>query len=64
MFPPFLIISTIFAKRKFIAHKICVLIFSTIFLKIFFILLRIEKEIVVNVHRSSRKVPVTLVLFS
>jgi hypothetical protein len=45
-----------------IEHKKCVLIFPTTFIRNIF-LRRIRRDIVINIHRSSRKVLVILVRF-
>jgi hypothetical protein len=50
-------------RKKVIEHKICVLIFSTNLSKTFLILRRIQRDIVINVHRSSCKVHVIVVRF-
>jgi hypothetical protein len=41
-----------------IAIKMCVLIFSTNFSKIYFIPARINRDVIINAHRSVGKVPV------
>jgi hypothetical protein len=66
--PLYHIFSTLFHKRhdfreKVIEHKMCVLIFSTNFSETFLILRRIQGIVVINVHRSSCKVPVIVVGF-
>ena len=53
--------STLYHKRhdflkKYIKHKMCVLIFSTNLSKSFFILRIIQRDGTINVHRSSLKV--------
>jgi hypothetical protein len=50
-------------RKKFTEHKTCVLISSTNLSEIFLILKGTERGII-NVNRSSRKVPVILVRFS
>jgi hypothetical protein len=49
-------------RKNVIEHKMCVLIVSAILPETFFILRRIERDII-NVHRSSCKVLVILVGF-
>jgi hypothetical protein len=50
--------------EKVIEHKMCILIFSAALSKTFLILRRIGvRKILVDVHRSSHKVPVILVRF-
>ena len=61
-FPHYLIDRTFFGK-KVTEKNIRVLIFSTILFKTLLILRRILWEIIVNVHRSSCKLPVILVRF-
>jgi hypothetical protein len=48
-------------SRKFIGHKMCVLVFSTTLSKTYLILRRIERGVIINEYRSLGKVPVTLV---
>ena len=48
---------------KFIAHEMRVLIFSTNSSEIFLNLRKIERGIIIKVHRPSCKVPVILVRF-
>ena len=61
IFPPYGINGMIFGE-KVIEHKMCVLIFSAALSKTFLILRRIwVRDILVNVQRSSHKVPVILV---
>jgi hypothetical protein len=52
-----------FRKKKYWAQK-CVLIFSTTLSETFLILWRIHRGSVINIHWSSCKVPVILVIFS
>jgi hypothetical protein len=49
--------------KKVIQHKICVLSFSTTLSETFFILSIIQRDIIVNVHMPSCKVPVILATF-
>jgi hypothetical protein len=49
--------------KKVIEHKMCVLILSTILSKTFLILRRNERDMVINIHMSSCKVPVMPVKF-
>jgi hypothetical protein len=44
-------------------HKMCVLIFSATLSQIFVILRKLERDIIINVHRSSCKVFVICVRF-
>jgi hypothetical protein len=53
----YLINGTIFTK-KIIKHEIRVLIFCTTLSETFLILREIQRDVFINVHRSSRKVPV------
>jgi hypothetical protein len=62
IFPCYLTNGTIFGKR-FIEYKMCVFGFSTILSETFLSLRRTQAGIVINVHRSSRNVPVILVTF-
>jgi hypothetical protein len=50
-------------RKKITWHKMCVLIFSATLSQTFLILTRIERDIVINVHRCSCKVPGILVIF-
>jgi hypothetical protein len=50
-------------RKKFVEHKMCVLIFSPILSARVLILRRIQRHITINVYRSSCKVPVVLVIF-
>jgi hypothetical protein len=47
-------------REKVIEHKMCVLIFSQLLFETFLILKRIQRDIIINVHRSSCKVPLLL----
>ena len=57
------LINSMNVEKKVIEHKMFVLIFSTILSETFLILRRISLDVIINVHRSSCKVPVTLVRF-
>jgi hypothetical protein len=51
-------------RKNVIEHKMCVLIFSTkLFSETFLIMRRIQRDTIINVHKSSCKVPVILVIF-
>ena len=50
-------------RKKGIEHKMCVLIFSTNLFQTFLITRRMKRYIIINVHRSSFRVPVILVRF-
>jgi hypothetical protein len=50
-------------EKEVIEHEMCVLISNTVF-ETFFILRRIQQDIIINVNMSSCKEPVTLVRFS
>ena len=52
-----------FRKKKYVEHKICVLISSTNLYDIFLILRKTGRDMIKNVCRSSCKVPVILVRF-
>jgi hypothetical protein len=47
-------------RKNVIEHKMCVLIFSTILSETFLIVRRIQRDIIINVHRSLCKVPLLL----
>jgi len=50
-----------FRGKKFIEHKMCILIFSTTLSTTFLILRRIQPDIIINVCKYSGKVPVIIV---
>ena len=56
-FPPYLIKDTIFREKKITERKMCVVIFSTI-MPVTSLILTIQRDIVINVHRSSCKAPI------
>ena len=62
IFRHFLIISMIFGKNV-TEHKICVLIFSTTFSKVFLMPRRVSWDIVINVETSSWRIPFILAWF-
>jgi len=52
----------IFEKKKYVNdHKMCSLIFSTDLSEIFLILKRVQRDVVITVHKFSSKVHVILV---
>jgi hypothetical protein len=53
-----------FDKKKLIEHKMCVLIVCTTFVWDVSTSRRIQRDIIINVHRSSCKVPVILLDFN
>jgi hypothetical protein len=50
-------------RGKYINHKICVLVFSTNLSQTFLILRRIQRNIIINVHRASCKLPFNFLRF-
>ena len=60
----YLINGTISEKKSYWTKKKCVVIFSTNLLEIFLVLGRTERDIIKNVHCSSRKALVILLRFS
>jgi hypothetical protein len=62
IFPHYFIKGTIFGKE--LLNTKCVLIFSKTLPKTFVILRRTERDIIINVRRSSCKIPVILVRFN
>ena len=65
IFPHYLINGKIFEKKKnVIEHATCLLILSTNLSKTFHILRRSERDIIINVHRSSCKVPASSLDFN
>ena len=50
-------------RKQVLNRKMCVLIFSAALSETFFILRRNARDIIINVNRSSFKVPVVLVGF-
>ena len=50
-------------RKKVIVHKMYVMIFSTTLYETFLILRTTERYIIINVHRSSCKVPVIFIRF-
>jgi hypothetical protein len=52
-----------FLKKKTLLNKKCVLIFSTNLSQTFLILRRIQRDIIINIHRSLCKVPFIIVRF-
>ena len=63
IFLHFLVNRTIFAKKIYIEHKMCVLVVCTIFFSETFLVLRRIKRGIINVYRSSCKVPVIIVRY-
>ena len=61
-FPHYLINGTIDGKKA-TAHKICVFILFTNLYETFLISRRFQRDIILNVHRSSRTVPVICIRF-
>ena len=47
-------------RNNVLEHKMCVLIFPTIWYEKFLILTRIKPQIITNAHSCSRKVPVII----
>jgi len=51
-------------KKTFIEHKMSVVIFSTTLSETFLILQRTERDMIINVYRSSAKYPLFLLDFN
>jgi hypothetical protein len=51
------------SQEKIIQHEMCALLYSIFFPETFFILGRIQQDIIINVLKSSCKVPFILVRF-
>jgi hypothetical protein len=64
IFPHYLINGTIFGEeKKVIEHKTVFRFSLQLLSETFLILIRTQRDIIINVHRSSCKVPVILVRF-
>jgi hypothetical protein len=63
IFPRFLLTVTIF-RRKIFYHKMCVLIFSKTFLWNIFIIRKVNRELIKNIHKSSCQRAVFLIRFT
>jgi hypothetical protein len=50
-------------RKNFTENRHCVLIFSSSLSEIFFVLRMIERNIIININRTSCKVPIILVRF-
>ena len=61
-FPHYLVNGTIIEKKKVTELKILFLFSLQILSETFLILTRTERDVVINVHRSSRKVSVVIVI--
>ena len=57
---PHCLTKTAHLPENFIEQKMCVVIFPNIILETFLILRRIRRVVIINVHRSPRKVPLFL----
>ena len=53
-----------FPKKRLFCHKMCVLIFSMIFLWNIFIIRKVERKLIKNIHKSSCQRAVILVRFT
>ena len=62
-FPHYLINNTIFEKKKLFNKNFVFLFSLQFYLEIILILTRTQRGIIINMHRSSCKVPAVLVIF-
>jgi hypothetical protein len=63
IFPLYLINGTIFGKKNLLNIKQVILFSLQLLSEIFLILRRIQRDTIINVHKFSCKVPITIVGF-